>query len=391
MEMKYKHVGLLFIGHMVTDINQGALPALLPFLISVHHISYAAAAGIVFATNITSTIVQPLFGHAADRFSKPWILSAATFTAGLGLAMTGVVSSYHVIIALAVLSGLGIAAYHPEAARLVHFASGTKKGTAMSFFGVGGMFGFAIGPIFLTTAVLHWGMKGTLLLLIPVSVIAVLFLTQMSKLKSLEREYTSTHVAASEEEMHDEWVPFIRLTMTIVGRAIIFFGLNTFIPLYWINVLHQSKTVGATALTVMAVSSIVGNIMGGRLGDSIGHVKMIVIGFCCLIPILPALIWIKDPTLAMIMLIPLGMVLQSTYSPTIVMGQRYLPTRIGLSSGVTIGIAMAIGGVAAPVLGMIADSYGIWWALASIAFLPSFIAAVAFTLPDPGKLAVTAA
>ena len=72
--MKRRFVGLLSLGHLVTDINQGAVPALLPFLIAEQHLSYAAAAGIVFALNFASTLVQPLFGHAADRLSKPWLL-----------------------------------------------------------------------------------------------------------------------------------------------------------------------------------------------------------------------------------------------------------------------------------------------------------------------------
>jgi FSR family fosmidomycin resistance protein-like MFS transporter len=86
--MKYKHVALLSIGHLVTDINQGALPALLPFFIAGYGLSYAAAAGIVFALNMASTIIQPLFGHAADRFSKPWLLLAGMLLAGTGLSLT---------------------------------------------------------------------------------------------------------------------------------------------------------------------------------------------------------------------------------------------------------------------------------------------------------------
>ena len=157
--MKHRQIGILSIGHLVTDINQGALPALLPFFIAAHDLSYAAAAGIVFAANMTSSIVQPLFGLSADRFSKPWLLSAGLMLAGMGLALSGLVKDYHWIMFLAIISGIGIAAYHPEAARLVAFAAGARKGTAMSLFGVGGTIGFAIGPIIATAALLQWGLK----------------------------------------------------------------------------------------------------------------------------------------------------------------------------------------------------------------------------------------
>ncbi len=92
--MKYRHIGVLSVGHLVTDVNQGALPAMLPFFIAAYDLSYAAAAGIVFAANMTSSIIQPLFGHAADRFSKPWLLSAGLMLAGMGLALSGIFQSY---------------------------------------------------------------------------------------------------------------------------------------------------------------------------------------------------------------------------------------------------------------------------------------------------------
>ncbi len=82
--MVNRTVLLLSVGHLVTDINQGALPALLPFLISEYHLSYAAAGFLIFACNIASTVVQPLFGHLADRYASPWLLPAGIVCAGRG-------------------------------------------------------------------------------------------------------------------------------------------------------------------------------------------------------------------------------------------------------------------------------------------------------------------
>jgi FSR family fosmidomycin resistance protein-like MFS transporter len=114
--VKYKHVGILSAGHIATDINQGALPAMLPFFIVAYDLSYTAAAAIVFAVNMSSSVVQPLFGLAADRFSKPWLLPGGLLLAGSGLALTGLFHDYQSILLLGVISGIGIAAYHPEAA-----------------------------------------------------------------------------------------------------------------------------------------------------------------------------------------------------------------------------------------------------------------------------------
>lgn len=380
--MKYRFVGLLSLGHLMTDINQGAVPALLPFLIAEHRFSYTAVAGIVFATNFASTLVQPLFGHAADRFSKPWFLPLGVFLAGLGISLIGLFTSYTLIIMAAVISGIGVAAYHPEAARLVNFASGEEKGTAMSYFGVGGTFGFAVGPIFATTALIYFGMKGTLVLLVPASFIALVLAFQMPRLSTLEKTVNSHQTGQAPVTLPDRWAPFSRLTFNVIGRSIIFFGLNTFIPLYWITVLNQSKVSGGAALTVMSAAGVVGNILGGKLADRFGHIRIMFIGFSLLIPLVPALIWVNNPHIAMLLLIPIGMALFGVYSPLIVMGQKYLPNHIGLSSGITLGVAVAIGGIVAPLLGKIADIYGVWMALAGVAFLPVMFAGMTLTLPD---------
>ena len=383
--MKYRPIGVLSVGHLVTDINQGALPAMLPFFIAAYDLSYAAAAGIVFAANMTSSIVQPLFGHAADRFSKPWLLSVGLILAGMGLALCGMFQSYHWIMFLAIVSGIGIAAYHPEAARLVNFAAGTNKGTAMSLFGVGGTLGFAVGPLIVTAALLQWGLKGTLVLIVPVTIMSIVMVSQFSTFKALESSRNRNRGVSDTEDSKDNWGAFSRLTITIIGRSIIFYGLNTFIPIYWINALNQSKAAGAMALTIFAGSGILGNLLGGSLADRIGQKKVMLLGFFGLTLLLPMLILTNSAQIAMLLLIPIGLMLYGTYSPSIVLGQNYLPNRVGLSSGVTLGVAVAIGGGAAPIIGRIADLYGIWFSLASIAFLPIIFSAIALSLPNPQR------
>jgi len=355
---------------------------MLPFFIAAYDLSYAAAAGIVFAANMTSSIVQPLFGHAADRFSKPWLLSAGLMLAGMGLALSGIFHSYQWIMFLAIVSGIGIAAYHPEAARFVNFAAGTKKGAAMSLFGVGGTIGFAIGPLLITTALLQWGLKGTLILFAPVTIMAIIMASQFSAFESLEASRNREQNVSNTEVSKENWGAFARLTVTIIGRSIIFYGLNTFIPIYWIIALNQSKASGAMALTIFAGAGIIGNLLGGNLADRMGQKKVMLFGFFGLTLFLPILIMVNSAQTAMLLLIPIGLLLFGTYSPSIVLGQTYLPNRVGLSSGVTLGVAVAIGGGTAPIIGRIADLYGIWFSLASIACLPIFFSVIVLSLPN---------
>jgi FSR family fosmidomycin resistance protein-like MFS transporter len=260
VSMKYRHVGILSAGHIATDLNQGALPAMLPFFIVAYDLSYTAAAAIVFAVNMSSCVVQPLFGIAADRFSKPWLLPGGLLLAGLGMACTGLFGDYQAIMLLGIVSGIGIAAYHPEAARLVNFAGGKNKGTAMSLFGIGGTLGFALGPLIVTAAMLKWGMQGTLVLAIPVTIMALVMILHFPMLQSLEAVENQKKGSSATDTVRENWSGFSRIALIVSGRSILFFGLNIFIPIYWINELGQSKVAGAMALTIFAGAGIFGNL-----------------------------------------------------------------------------------------------------------------------------------
>jgi len=384
--MRHRTVGLLSLGHLVTDINQGALPALLPFLIAEYHLSYTAAGFLIFACNIASTVVQPIFGHLADRRPNAWLLPAGIVSAGAGLAVTGFAPSYAWACAAVMVSGIGVAAFHPQGARFVNRVAGERKATAMSVFGVGGTLGFAVGPGLVTAALLHWGLPGTAVLAIPTSLLAVLLAWHLAATPIAAGGPAARRSEESPTETRDAWGPFARLTAAVVTRAVLFFGFNTFIPLYWIHVLGQSKAAGATALTVFALTGVVGNLLGGQLADRFGAVRIAAVGFCVLVPLAPALVAVTSVPAALVILGLIGFALSTTYSPLVILGQAYLPNHMGLSAGVTLGIAISIGGVATPLLGRIADHYGLWATLAVLGVVPLMSVVFALTLPHPHRV-----
>src|SRR6266581_4369021 len=145
-------IALLALGHLVIDTNQGSLAAVLPFLKSVHGLSYAEAGIIVLVANITSSIIQPLFGYLADQAVRRWLLPLSVFLSGVGLGLTGVAPGYGVVLLLVVVMGFGVAAYHPEGYRTAASVAGDRKATALSWFSLGGHVGVALGVLFLLTS-----------------------------------------------------------------------------------------------------------------------------------------------------------------------------------------------------------------------------------------------
>jgi FSR family fosmidomycin resistance protein-like MFS transporter len=120
-------MGALSAGHLFTDLNQGAVAALLPFLISERGISLTAAGALVFAATVSSSVVQPLFGVFSDRRPIPALMPLGVLLAGVGMALVGVVPGYLQIFLCIVLSGIGVAAFHPESARFANYVSGSRR------------------------------------------------------------------------------------------------------------------------------------------------------------------------------------------------------------------------------------------------------------------------
>lgn len=154
-------------------------------------------------------------------------------------------------------------------------------------------------------------------------------------------------------------------------------------PLYWIHVPGQSKAAGATALTLFALAGVCGNLLGGRLADRFGSTRIAAAGFCALLPLAPALTMASSAPVALALIVLIGCALSTTYNPLVILGQAYLPNHIGLSSGVTLGVAVSIGGVATPLLGRVVDQYGLWATLAVLSFVPLVSAGLALTFPRP--------
>src|SRR5205814_389023 len=135
----------LSAGHGATDFANGALPALLPFFVDRFSLSYTLAAALILASAASSSLIQPLFGAWSDRRGALWLLPAGVAVAGIGIALAAAAPSYWLVCVLVVVSGLGVAAYHPEGSKFAAYASGRKRASGMSLFSVGGNLGFALG------------------------------------------------------------------------------------------------------------------------------------------------------------------------------------------------------------------------------------------------------
>ena len=167
---------LLSTGHASVDFSGGALPALLPFLKTEFHLSYTLVAVLILASTLSSSIVQPLFGLWSDARGAIWLLPVGVAIAGIGMAIAADAPQYWIVVVFVVISGLGIAAYHPEGSKFAAYTSGRKRASGMSLFSVGGNVGYGLGALLVTPIVVAFGLRGGWLLIVPALAIAALLL-----------------------------------------------------------------------------------------------------------------------------------------------------------------------------------------------------------------------
>jgi MFS transporter, FSR family, fosmidomycin resistance protein len=376
--MNKQAIALLSLGHCLIDFCQGVVPALVPFLVIDRHFSYAAAASLVFAISATSSVVQPLFGQLADRLALPWLLPASVFLAAAALALETQSAHYGVILSAFGLSGLGVAAFHPEAARKAYLASAERRTTGMSLFSVGGGLGFALAPALTTAVYLSWGTLGLLALLAPAGIIAALLGLAFS---SAAAPAQLQHAGAPSVGGQDDWRAFGILSGATICRSIVFYGLNTFLALYFINRWHLSAGEGNNALVVFLGTSIFGTLLGGWLADRAGRRTVIRTGFAGAVVFLALFLQVSDRNWALAVLVPLAVFIFMPTSALVVLGQEYLPHRVGVASGVTLGLAVSVGGMCAPLLGRLASWQGLGFVLALLLATLLVATAQAFALP----------
>ena len=347
---------LMMIAHLCDDLNQGALVAVIPFLVLHNGYSYAEVTALLLASNAASAIIQPLFGWLGDKKPRPWLMAAGIFLAGIGMAGVGVLPNYPLIMASAMLSGIGVAMFHPEGGRLGNLTAGEQKGKGMSIFAVGGKLGFTFGPLVATAAITLWGLPGTLIFIIPSTLCAAILLSQNKALLS----YSNPDKQSSDDSLYqDNWVGFGFVMGTISCRSIMYYAFLSFIPLFLVYNLGQEEAFASSVISLFALVCAVGTIASGWAGQLLGAKKLIIVSYACVAIEVVIFAFNGSLIVALILIALLALTCDISYPSAVAMGQSFVPHHLGMASGLSFGVMVCIGGLMTPVFGLIGDYFGL--------------------------------
>lgn len=364
-------------GHMATDLAQGALPALLPFFVLKFGLSYALAAALVLAATISSSVIQPAFGLWSDARGALWLLPAGVAVSGVGMALAAVAPSYWLVMLAVLVSGVGVAAYHPEGSKFASYVSGGRRASGMALFSVGGNFGFAVGPLIASAAVVALGLEGGLLVAVPGLAVAAALLAARGYLAGFAPRVVREEGAPVRAPGQPR---ALALLLGVVGlRSVAHMGLFAFIPL-WEVANGSSTSYGATLLSLFLVAGVIGTLAGGPLADRFGRRPVLRWSFVLATPLILVYVLVGG-IVGVVALMGAGAALIGTFGVTLVMSQEYMPGRVGMASGLSIGFAIGAGGIVAVLLGVLADAVELEAALLATAAGPALCLLLALTLP----------
>ncbi len=391
--LKRAALSALTAAHTSVDMQTSSLVVLLPLLLTSFKLSYASAAAIISVNSLIIAVAQPFFGLISDRWNLRWLVFAGTALCGLAMAGVLFLPSYWLVLGAVVLSGIGSAAFHPEALTHTRTVSGDHKATGSSVFFFGGNMGFALGPLLCAILIERFGPPGATAMLLPMLLGMALLWWQR---RGYERPAPAPHaprpsvggVAASFPWGALALVSFL-LTLLIL-RSVVQAGLQTFIPLYFTTEGGMNQAQAAQLVTVMALMGAVGTLFSGPVADRLGR-RIVMAGSMAIV--LPALFVVfRSEGLVQLAAIALaGAMITAPWTLTVVMIQDAMPNHLGLAGGLTLGTAYGAAGLGVAALGAFADTAGLAQALLVLTALPVLVMLLSLFVPERRRAPAPAA
>ena len=346
---------------------------LLPLLIPKLHLSLAAAGTLTMLYQIAASVAQVGFGHIADRWRPRVLVMTGPVIAVSVLSLVGIAPSVPILAAILVVGGLGGAAFHPPAAALAHRLGGDHRGLAMSVHITGGTLGFSLGPLLFAPAAQHLGLNWTPLLAVPGLAVIAFFLTRVPPIT------VEHHEQAGFGALRPYAKPLALLYSIVVLRTLASLAFATFVPVM-LTRRGLSLSHAGVVIAGYLFASGVGGFFGGPAADRFGPRTVIVWSLILSTPFLLAAPLLSGWPFAVVLAIG-GFFLQSTLPVNVVFGQALAPVSAATVSSLMMGFAWGMGGFSVPIVGAVADRYGIERTLLGLALVPLAAAAVAMRLP----------
>ena len=368
--------------HLINDIMQSLLSAIYPMLKSDYGLDFWQIGLLTMTFQVTASLLQPAIGIYTDKRPLPYSLPVGMGSTLIGLMFLAFAGQYALLLVGAALVGLGSAVFHPESSRVARLASGGKYGLAQSLFQVGGNFGQALGPLLAAFIVVPRG-QSSVAWFSAAALVGMIVLWQVGTWYSNHRKATASRAIAAPKQT----LPRRTIVVALIVLAILTFSKNvymasisSFYTFYVIERFGVTVQMSQILLFVFLGGAAAGTILGGPIGDRFGAKTVIWFSILGVLPFTLALPY-ADLNWTTILSFVIGVVMASAFPAIVVFAQELLPGRVGMVAGIFFGLAFGMAGIAAAVLGVLADARGIEYVYLVCSFLP-LLGLLTIFLPD---------
>jgi FSR family fosmidomycin resistance protein-like MFS transporter len=373
----------LMLGHATVDMYSGVIPLLYPLLTDKFALDLKTVGLVSLCYSGMASLSQPIFGWVSDRHGTRWIGLALMWTA-ITFALLGLAPSFHVLLLLAALAGIGSGMYHPMGAvTAASVIPDNQRNVAMSIYVTGGTLGVALGPLIGVVIFGLFGLHGTLAMVVPGAAIAVFLLLRMHSV-ALRLKKRSAQALADAPPI--PWKPMSVVISLMMLRSWVLSGISAFIPT-WYDEMGYSRLYYASLTTTILLCSAAGAVGAGSLADRHGRRKLMVIASVASVPAI--LLFAQFPgwpaflTAAMI-----GLLAASTGPLLLVMAQQLMSGRPGMASGLILGLGFIMGAVGIPIMGAVGDAWGLQNAMRLSAVVACLTIVASLLLPSDAEVKI---
>lgn len=367
---------VLGMSHFLNDLMQSLIPAAYPLLKESYALDFWQIGMITMTFQIAGSLLQPVIGFVTDKHPAPYSPVVGMMFTLSGLVSLAFAHSYAVILVSVALIGIGSSIFHPEATRMARYAAGGRQGLAQGIFQVGGQAGGALGPVFAALIIVPWGQPS----LAWFAVTALLAMALLGWIGSRQREIAAAFAAgraastaggkaAVAHAPRTVLIGMVVLTLLMFSKNAYGESFRSFYTFYLMDRFGLSIPSAQMMLFIFLLAAAAGALIGGMVGDRIGRYRVIwisVLGPLPLTLILPHvdLFWTG------ILTVMINLIMASAFASILIYAMELAPNRIGLIGGLFYGLNFGLGGIAAAILGALADSYGVETVYQICAFLP---------------------
>lgn len=358
--------------HMLNDIMQSMIAAIYPMLKADYNLDFWQIGMLTLAFQCTASLLQPVIGILTDRKPFPYSLPMGMGATFMGLVLLATASNYGMLVFAASLVGIGSAIFHPESSRVARLASGGRYGLAQSVFQVGGNFGTAIGPLLAAFIIIPRG-QGSVAWFCIAAILGIIVLSRVAawyKAHMLANAGKKRMIQGHSLPRRTVAIALVVLVLLTFSKNIYMASIGSYYTFFVIERFGVTVQQSQLMLFVFLGASALGTVVGGPIGDRFG--SKVVIWFSIL-GVLPFTLAMPFANLEVTILLSgiVGFIIASSFPAIIVMAQELVPGRVGMIAGIFFGFAFGMGGIAAAVLGVLADRHGISTVYTICAFLPA--------------------